>query len=99
MLGKPVISLGYAKKNDVLMAEMGLGIYCQSIEEFTVEQLKEQFLILIETLDQARAQLQRKTADYRQVLDEQYRLILQEAPATATQKAILPLNQTESVNL
>lgn len=99
MLNKPVISLGYAKKNDVLMAEMGLGDYCQYVEEFAVESLIEQFLTLTAAVDQVRTQLQRKTAEYRQALDEQYRLILQEAPATVRIKPIYHPTQTESVNL
>lgn len=98
MLNKPVISLGYAKKNDVLMAEMGLGDYCQYVEEFAVEALIEQFLTLTTAVDQVRAQLQRKTAEYRQALDEQYRLILQAAPATARVKPIYHSTQTESAN-
>ena len=42
-LGKPVISIGYAKKNDVLMADMGLGDFCQHIERFNVDLLIDQF--------------------------------------------------------
>jgi polysaccharide pyruvyl transferase WcaK-like protein len=40
---RPTISLGYARKNDVLMEEMGLGEYCQHIETFDVETLVAQF--------------------------------------------------------
>lgn len=46
-LGKPTISIGYAKKNDVLMAEMGLGDFCQHIESFDVDLLVEQFTALL----------------------------------------------------
>ncbi len=35
-VGKPTISIGYAKKNDVLLAEMGLADYCQDIERLDV---------------------------------------------------------------
>ena len=42
-LGKPTISIGYAKKNDALMAEMGVGQFCQHIEELDVHLLVEQF--------------------------------------------------------
>jgi polysaccharide pyruvyl transferase WcaK-like protein len=41
-LGKPAISIGYAAKNDALMAEMGLGEFCQHIESFDVDVLIEQ---------------------------------------------------------
>ena len=42
-LGIPAISLGYSKKNDVLMAEMGLAAFCQHIEQFDLASLIEQF--------------------------------------------------------
>ena len=41
--GKPTISLGYSKKNDDLMAAMGLGEYCQHVETFTNDVLNLQF--------------------------------------------------------
>jgi polysaccharide pyruvyl transferase WcaK-like protein len=46
-LGKPTVSVGYAEKNDVLMAEMGLGRFCQHIERLDVDLLIEQFRQLI----------------------------------------------------
>jgi polysaccharide pyruvyl transferase WcaK-like protein len=42
-LGKPTVSIGYADKNDVLMAEMGLGGFCQHIERLSLDRLMEQF--------------------------------------------------------
>lgn len=42
-LGKPTVSIGYADKNDVLMAEMGLGTFCQQIERLSLDRLIEQF--------------------------------------------------------
>ena len=42
-LAKPTISLGYSKKNDVLMAQAGLGAFCHDIESFEVDQVIEQF--------------------------------------------------------
>lgn len=47
-LGKPTISIGYAKKNDVLMEGMGLGEFCQHIEKLDVELLMQQFNKLID---------------------------------------------------
>jgi polysaccharide pyruvyl transferase WcaK-like protein len=46
-LGKPTVSIGYAKKNDVLMAERGLGRFCQHIEHLNVDLLIGQFGHLI----------------------------------------------------
>lgn len=42
-LAKPSISLSYSKKNDVLMAQTGLGDFCQHVENFDVEALVVQF--------------------------------------------------------
>jgi polysaccharide pyruvyl transferase WcaK-like protein len=45
-LAKPTVSIGYAAKNDVLMAEMGLSDFCQSVRSFDVDQLIERFTLL-----------------------------------------------------
>ncbi|MGH3432897.1 MAG: polysaccharide pyruvyl transferase family protein [Thermocrispum sp.] len=42
-LGKPTVSVGYAGKNDVLMASMGLAAYCQQARSVDPERLVEQF--------------------------------------------------------
>ncbi len=42
-LGRPTLSIGYAKKNEVLLREMGLGDFSQAIEELDVGRLIEQF--------------------------------------------------------
>jgi polysaccharide pyruvyl transferase WcaK-like protein len=41
-MGKPTISIGYAPKNEVLLAEMGLADFCQHIDRLDVELLKSQ---------------------------------------------------------
>ena len=46
-LGKPTISVGYAAKNDALLADMGLEKFCQHIERLDVDLLIQQFLALI----------------------------------------------------
>ena len=46
-LGKPTVSVGYAEKNDVLMAEMGLGGFCQHVERLDLDRLIEQFSQLV----------------------------------------------------
>lgn len=45
-LGKPVISVGYAKKNDMLLAGLGLGDFCQHIESLDPDLLMRQFRAL-----------------------------------------------------
>jgi polysaccharide pyruvyl transferase WcaK-like protein len=46
-LGKPTVSIGYGKKHDALMAEMGVGHFCQHIEHLNLDLLIEQFTQLI----------------------------------------------------
>jgi polysaccharide pyruvyl transferase WcaK-like protein len=46
-MGRPTISIGYAAKNDDLLAEMGLAGYCQHVERLDVERLKAQALRMI----------------------------------------------------
>jgi polysaccharide pyruvyl transferase WcaK-like protein len=46
-LGKPVISIGYAQKNDMLLGEMGLSEFCQHIERLNPELLEQQFARLV----------------------------------------------------
>jgi polysaccharide pyruvyl transferase WcaK-like protein len=46
-LSRPTISVGYADKNDVLLADMGLGNFCQHIEELDADLLIEQFIALV----------------------------------------------------
>ena len=40
-MGKPAISISYARKTDLLLGEMGLGEFCHHIESFDVELLKK----------------------------------------------------------
>lgn len=42
-LSRPTLSIGYAAKNDVLMAGMGLGEFCHSAKSIDFERLIEQF--------------------------------------------------------
>lgn len=42
-VGKPTVSVGYAAKNDVLMAAMGLGEFCQQARAVDLDRLIEQF--------------------------------------------------------
>jgi polysaccharide pyruvyl transferase WcaK-like protein len=42
-LGRPAVSLEYSQKNRSLMEEMDLGEFCQTIETFDLELLKQQF--------------------------------------------------------
>jgi polysaccharide pyruvyl transferase WcaK-like protein len=46
-MDKPTISIGYAEKNDALLAQMGLSDFCQHIEHLNVNLLKTQTARLI----------------------------------------------------
>lgn len=76
MMNKPVVSLGYAQKNDVLMTEMGLGEYCQPADSFDVDQLIHHFVKLEQNKQEVRTYIQAKNQQYRQALAEQYGQIL-----------------------
>jgi polysaccharide pyruvyl transferase WcaK-like protein len=72
MLAKPVLSIGYAVKNDELMADMGLAAYCQAIEELDVERLKEQFLRLRAEREEIAATIAARARAYRAALDARH---------------------------
>lgn len=76
MLARPVISLSYHEKNDFLMEKMGLGQYCQHIEHFTTERLAEQFGSCIQETDQIVCRIHDQLDNYRNLLDEQYKMLL-----------------------
>jgi polysaccharide pyruvyl transferase WcaK-like protein len=61
MLGKPTISIGYAKKNDALLADMHLQDYCQYIESLDVNLLVNQFSRLVS--DRARHEAEIRSAN------------------------------------
>lgn len=71
-LCKPTLSIGYAKKFDVLMTQMGLGEFCQSARSPDLERLIEQFTLL----EQRREQLTERMAEQNRVnarlLDQQF---------------------------
>jgi polysaccharide pyruvyl transferase WcaK-like protein len=76
LLSRPVISIGYSKKNDVLLQDVGLGAFCQTVEELDVERLKAQFTGLAATLGEASEQVYQRVDMYRRALDEQYARLL-----------------------
>ncbi|HEX4223417.1 MAG TPA: polysaccharide pyruvyl transferase family protein, partial [Pseudonocardiaceae bacterium] len=59
-LGKPTLAIGYAKKNDVLMAEMGLDGFCQEARAIDVDRLVAQF----EELDRRGPELRQTLAEH-----------------------------------
>jgi polysaccharide pyruvyl transferase WcaK-like protein len=76
LLGKLVVSISYNEKNDVLLRQMGLGDYCQSIVDFDVARLIAQFVEIQDREGQLRPAIARKISSYREDLKRQYDLLL-----------------------
>ncbi len=71
-LGKPTVSLGYAKKNVVLMEDMGLPEFCQYAHAIDVAKLIEQFTKLESNADQVRTMLAERNAAKASLLAGQF---------------------------
>jgi polysaccharide pyruvyl transferase WcaK-like protein len=74
-MSKPTISIGYAVKNDALLAGMGLADYCQSIERLDVARLETQTRRLIAERSALEAQIARAGARFDRSLREQEDLL------------------------
>jgi len=74
-LAKPTLSIGYATKNDVLMAEMGLADFCQSIGSLDVDLLIEQFTTLESRREQLERTMTEKNLTKVQRLEHQYEVL------------------------
>jgi polysaccharide pyruvyl transferase WcaK-like protein len=70
-LGKPLVSLGYAEKNDVLMTEMGVGRFCQHVERFDLDLLIEQFTQLVAERQRYEDGIRRANLSYQERLERQ----------------------------
>jgi polysaccharide pyruvyl transferase WcaK-like protein len=76
MLNKPVLSISYDPKSDALLEAVGLGRYCQAIDNLKVDALVDQFIELEGRLEEIKPLLRQRTEEFRKLLDEQYRLVL-----------------------
>jgi polysaccharide pyruvyl transferase WcaK-like protein len=63
--GKPTISLGYAAKNQELMAGVGLGAYCQHLDRLDEMLLRKQFLELVAHRHRLSTEITRRVAAFR----------------------------------
>ena len=75
-LERPALSLGYAEKNDELMAEFGRIPFCQQIETFDVDLLLRQVRIVLADLHAAGKAIARRNAVIRTELARQQDLLL-----------------------
>lgn len=76
-MGRPVISIGYATKNDELMREMGLEQYCHNVDKFEPAQVVEQVRSLAAMPRPPVAKLRERVTEYGQALATQFDRILQ----------------------
>jgi polysaccharide pyruvyl transferase WcaK-like protein len=83
MLGLPVISISYDPKSDFLLQAAGLENCCQTMATLNVDRLVEQFLHAEEKKEQIRTHLRSLTAEYRELLNQQYDLILNDLHTAA----------------
>lgn len=71
-LGKPTLSLSYARKHDLLMADMGLAEFCQFANTFDVDRLIEQFTALQARSGQLSAAMAERNAEKARLLEQQF---------------------------
>jgi polysaccharide pyruvyl transferase WcaK-like protein len=77
-MGKPTVSIGYGKKNDALMAEMGMGRFCQHIERLDLDLLIEQFTQLISDRPRYEQSIQDANQLFQKRLDHQESVLVQQ---------------------
>lgn len=75
MMNIPAISISYDPKNDCLLEEVGLGVYHQQLTELDVTKLIDQFLELEARTGEVKPLIEKRTKEFRELLDEQYSLI------------------------
>jgi polysaccharide pyruvyl transferase WcaK-like protein len=76
-LNKPTIAISFHHKCSSLMDQMGLTEYCEDMNTLKVDGLIEQFCRLEKNAPSVKAMLAGKVEECRDILDEQYRSILQ----------------------
>lgn len=72
----PVMSLGYAAKNEALLEKVDLGGLSQHMESFDVERLKSEFESFAARRSEHAARLRARTAEFLEQLDEQDAVLL-----------------------
>jgi polysaccharide pyruvyl transferase WcaK-like protein len=76
MLEKPVLALSYHPKDDALMESIGLGQYCEPLDDLNLDRLIERFTELVAHRDELEARLREKTRKYRSAWATEYRSVL-----------------------
>jgi len=78
LCNKPVISISFHHKCESLMSEMGLSEYCLDINDLRAHSLIEKFCDLETNSDIIKPSIRAKAREFREALDEQYRLIFKD---------------------
>jgi polysaccharide pyruvyl transferase WcaK-like protein len=94
-LGKPALSIGYQKKNELLMDSFGLAEFCQDIEHLSVEQLCRQFRQLKADMTGAERRIRSRTAEYLEALEQQD-LVLTRKLSSRSSPAVAEPSRTDS---
>jgi polysaccharide pyruvyl transferase WcaK-like protein len=76
-LGRPVISIGYASKNDDLMREFGLEAFCHQVEDFDPAMVLEQVGVLTNMKEPPVRKLHERASEYRKALASQFDRIIE----------------------
>ncbi len=71
-LSKPTLSISYARKHDLMMADMGLSEFCQFASTFDVDRLIEQFMELKSRSAQLTRTMTERNTKKAQLLDRQF---------------------------
>ena len=73
MLSKPTIAISYGAKHDSVMADSGVGEFCQPVKTLHCEVLAEQFTELLQRAPQVRRTLMDRAAAREQMLARQFK--------------------------
>jgi hypothetical protein len=79
---KPVIAISFHHKCESLMNAMGLGEYCLDINTLKADVLIEKFRDLKTNADRLKPLIRQKTSEFRELLEEQYKLIFDDLSLT-----------------
>jgi len=74
-LSKPTVSIGYAAKHDILMADMGLSEFCQSVVSLDVDRLIEQFTDLESRASELKRTMAERNAAKAHDLEHQFAVL------------------------
>ena len=72
MMNIPAVSISYDPKNDSLLESVGLGKYCQPIENLDLQRLIDHFSELAACSGELMPDVAKKAKAFRNMLDEQY---------------------------